>query len=92
MIRVNLGGSTSKKPAAAGKPMTPKSPSGPTNLMPVVHLLIVVAAAAVGYMYYAQLTTESADLGNQISQLQEQQRELDAIIKQGQVYEVRRRR
>lgn len=92
MIRVNLGGSTSKKPAAAaGKTMAPKAPSGPTNLMPVVHLLIIVAAAVGGYLYYAQLMAESADLGNQISTLQEQQRQLDTIIKQDQIYEVRKK-
>jgi Tfp pilus assembly protein PilN len=95
MIRVNLGGSTSKKPAAAaGKPMTPKAPrggGGSNNMMPVLHLLIIVAAAVVGYFYYAQLAAESAELTNEIGQLQQQQSQLDAIIKQNQIYEVRKK-
>lgn len=92
MIRVNLGGSTSKKPAtASSKAASARVSSGPTNLLPVVHLLIIVAAAVGGYLYYAQLTNESADLASQISSLQEQQRELDVIIKQGQVYEMKKK-
>jgi Tfp pilus assembly protein PilN len=95
MIRVNLGGSTSKKPAAAaGKPVTPKaSRSGgvSNNMMPAVNLLIIVAAAVVGYFYYSQLAAESADLTNEISQLQQQQSQLDAIIKQNQIHEVRKK-
>jgi type IV pilus assembly protein PilN len=94
MIRVNLGGATSKKPSAStpsAKAPTTRAASGPTSLLPIVHLLILVAAAVGGYLYYTKLSAENADLTSQISALQEKQRELDAVIKQNQIYEVRKK-
>jgi type IV pilus assembly protein PilN len=92
MIRVNLGGGPSKKsPAAAPKGKTPRTVTGPSNLLPVIHVLIIAVAAVGGYLYYAQLTAESANLARQMSALQQQQKELDAVIKQNQIYEVRKK-
>jgi hypothetical protein len=58
MIRVNLSGVQKRKAVvkAAGKS------SGPSNLLPVVHLLILAAAVAGGYYWYMGLKAEQDDL------------------------------
>jgi len=88
MIKVNLSGSqkkTAAKAAAVSKPS-----AGPSNAMPVLLLMVVVGAAAAGYFWHSSLTSQSADLSNRISSLQEDQKKLDVVIKQNQVYETRK--
>ena len=86
MIRVNLSG-TSKKPVVKA----PKATGGaPTAVSPLVHLMILVAAAVGGYVWYASLTAEASELTTRIGALQEEQKKLDVIIKQDQVYEARK--
>lgn len=87
MIRINLGGSP-KKPVA--KTQTVKRAAGPTSIMPLVHLVLLLGTAAYGYLWYSELTTKSADLTTHIASLQEEQRRLEAIIKQDQIYEARK--
>jgi type IV pilus assembly protein PilN len=90
MIKVNLSGSDKKTTAAAAKPAKVRTSSGPSNMLPIVHLLILVATAVGGYLWYNNLNAESALLTNRIAGLQEEQRKLDEIIKQNKVYEARK--
>jgi Tfp pilus assembly protein PilN len=85
MIKVNLIGATRKKPKAAFKiPL-------PTSSMPIVLMLIVLGCAAFGYSSYASLTGESARLDTEIQAAEARKAQLDAIIKQDQIYETRKK-
>jgi Tfp pilus assembly protein PilN len=86
MMRVNLGGSP-QKPAAAAKV---RKASNPTNVLPILHLLLVLGTAAGGYLWYANLSSQSEDLSNRIVALQAEQKRLETVIKQNQVYEARK--
>jgi type IV pilus assembly protein PilN len=86
MIRVNLSGSQKR---AVAKPVAAK-PARPSNAMPLVHVMVFVATAVVGYLWYNNLTSESVNLTNRIGALQEEQRKLDEIIKQDKIYEARK--
>src|SRR5215471_14878634 len=86
MIKVNLVGASRKK--------TAKAKSGvvvPPNVMPIVLVAIVVAAAAGGYFWYSRLVAQTKDLDSRISALQAQKLALDAVIKQDQIYETRKK-
>ena len=85
MIRINLGGSSKKPVVKAAKAAT-----GPTNFMPIIHLVLFLGTAAYGYLWYMELTTKSADLSAHIQALQEEQGKLEAIIKQNRIYEARK--
>lgn len=85
MMRVNLGGST-QKPAAAKT----QRASTPTNVWAVLHLLLILGTAAGGYLWYANLSSQSQDLSNRIASLQAEQKRLEVVIKQNQVYEARK--
>src|SRR5262245_424138 len=89
MIRVNLSGKQKKAVAKAAK-ATSSGPSTPTNALPLLHLLILVGTAIGGYLWYNSLTSQSSDLSTRIESLQEEQKKLEAIIKQDQVYEARK--
>jgi Tfp pilus assembly protein PilN len=58
--------------------------------MPIIHLALLLGTAGYGYLWYSELTSKSEDLSAHIGSLQEEQRKLDAIIKQDQVYEARK--
>ena len=62
MIRVNLAGTPKKKSGKAAA-----KAAGPSNFMPLVHLLILVGTAVAGYLWYSQLTNKTADLNTQIA-------------------------
>ena len=87
MIRVNLSGS--QKKAAAVKAVAAPA-TGPSNTLPLIHVVILLATAAGGYFWYSSLTAESAALTNRIGALQEEQKKLDDIIKQDRIYEARK--
>src|SRR5262245_5618268 len=86
MIKVNLIGAARKKTAKAGAKV-----SAPTNLLPLVLLLIVAGSAVGGYMWYSGLTTETNDLETRITSLQAQKAALDAVIKENAVFEARKK-
>jgi type IV pilus assembly protein PilN len=87
MIRVNLSGS--QKKAAAVKAVAAPA-TGPSNTLPLIHVIILLAAAAGGYFWYSNLTAQSTALTNRIGVLQEEQKKLDDIIKQDRIYEARK--
>jgi Tfp pilus assembly protein PilN len=85
MIRVNLAGTPRKKTGKAAA-----KPAGPSNLLPVIHLLIMVGTTVAGYLWYSQLTARSADLTQQIAAKETEMKALDAVIKQDAIYEARK--
>jgi len=87
MIRVNLSGS--QKKAAAVKAVAAPA-TGPSNTLPLIHVVILLAAAAGGYFWYSSLTAQSTALTSRIGALQEEQKKLDDIIKQDKIYEARK--
>jgi Tfp pilus assembly protein PilN len=91
MIKVNLSGKQQqqqqKKPVAK---VASKPSAGPSSILPLLHLVIVVGTAVGGYMWYSGLSSESTALSNRITALQEEQRKLEGIIKQNQVFETRK--
>jgi len=83
MIKVNLVGTTRKKAAKASSPIKVSMPSSVT---PVLLLGIVLAFAGGGYFWYLSLTHQSEDLSKQIRGLEARKAELEAVIKQDQVF------
>jgi Tfp pilus assembly protein PilN len=85
MIRVNLSGTPKKK---AGKAAAKSS--GPSNFLPIVHLVILVGATVFGYLWYSRLTTESADLAQQITNKEAELKMLTEVIKTDSLYQARK--
>ena len=86
MIKVNLIGTSRKKTAKAKS-----SIELPTNAMPAMLALIVAATVIGGYFWYASLSGQTRDLDSKITALQAQKASLDAVIKQNQIYEGRKK-
>src|SRR5215470_6526976 len=86
MIKVNLIGASRKKASKAKSSL-----AVPATAMPMILVTIVVASAAGGYMWYSSLTSQSKDLDSKITTLQQQKASLDAVIKQNQIYETRKK-
>jgi Tfp pilus assembly protein PilN len=84
MIKVNLAGVSRKKPKAGLKVAAPQS------MLPLVLVLIIVAAAAGGYWWYSDTSSRVEELNTQIALAEAQRQQLDAIIKQDQLYEARK--
>jgi Tfp pilus assembly protein PilN len=85
MIRVNLIGATRAKPKAQFKLPLPSSTT------PIILLLIVLGSAGFGYWWYSSLSGESTRLDTEIQAAQARKAQLDAVIKQDQIYEARKK-
>ena len=85
MIRVNLIGASRKKAKAQFKLPLPSSST------PIALLLIVLGSAVFGYSWYSGLAAESARLDVEIQAAQARKAQLDAVIKQDQIYEARKK-
>jgi Tfp pilus assembly protein PilN len=59
--------------------------------MPIVLMLIVLGSAAFGYGWYANITGEGARLDTEIGAAQARKAQLDAVIKQDQIFEARKK-
>src|SRR5215467_13635097 len=86
MIKVNLIGASRKKASRARASL-----AVPATAMPMILVTIIVASAAGGYLWYSNLTSQSKDLDTKITTLQQQKASLDAVIKQNQIYETRKK-
>jgi len=86
MIKVNLMGAGRNKAAKVRS-----SFAFPTNALPFVLFGIVIAAGLGGYFWYSSLDSQIKDLNTRIASLQKQKAALDAVIKQDQVYEARKK-
>jgi Tfp pilus assembly protein PilN len=85
MMRVNLGGATKKAATAKVAKV-----SAPTSALPILHLLLIVGTGAAGYLWYSNLSSQAEDVSNRLSHLQSEQKRLEVVIKQNQVYEARK--
>lgn len=85
MIKVNLSGGGAKKPVESGVKAAPSQ-----NALPLFLILIIAAAGVGGYWWYSGVSNRLAQLNDQIFQAEGQMRQLDAVIKQDQVYEARK--
>jgi Tfp pilus assembly protein PilN len=88
MIKVNLIGESRKKSSSSAARFTI---SMPKNAMPLVLGLVVAGAAFAGYFWYSSLSGSLARLDSEIASAQAQKAALDAVIKQDQVYETRKK-
>jgi type IV pilus assembly protein PilN len=88
MIKVNLSGRQKKTVAKA--PTVSRPSAGPSGILPILHVLILLGTAAAGYFWYSSLTSQSAELTNRIGGLQDEQKKLDVVIKQNQIFEARK--
>jgi Tfp pilus assembly protein PilN len=86
MIKVNLIGKERKKAVKTSVKI-----GMPASVTPVVLLLIVAGSAFAGYWWYSDLTGQSANLGQQIQGLEARKAALEAVIKQDQIYETRKK-
>ena len=86
MIKVNLVGAARNRSGKAGKRI-----ALPTSIMPIVMILIVAGSATAGYWWYSDVTRQSANLDEQITQGEAHKAALDVVIKQDQVYEARKK-
>lgn len=87
MIKVNLAGTAQKKTA---KPAASRAATA-ANVMPILHVAIAAAFLVGGYLWYSSLSSNIADLNVRIDQADKQRAELEAIIKQDQIYETRKK-
>ena len=86
MIRVNLIGESRRKSGGPSFKI-----SVPTSAMPLVLALIVLGAAVGGYLWYSNLDNQLKDLDGKIAAATAQKASLDAVIKQDQIYEARKK-
>jgi type IV pilus assembly protein PilN len=86
MIRVNLTGVPKKKAAKAAAAKSTQ----PSSLLPLVHVGLIALAAVGGYYWYSTLSARTTELATNIGQKEGQLRQLDAVIKQNQIYEGRK--
>jgi Tfp pilus assembly protein PilN len=84
MIRVNLAGTKKKLVKAAARS------AGPSKTLPILHLALMIGTAVGGYLWYSSLTNKTAELGQQIVAKEEEQKKLEAVIKENQIYETRK--
>lgn len=85
MIRVNLAGTLPRRAAkAAVKPSLQQR-------LPVLLILMLAGTGAFTYYSYSSLSARAADLTQQIEQAEKQRKDLEAVIKQDQMYEARKK-
>jgi Tfp pilus assembly protein PilN len=86
MIKVNLIGSGRKKQAKAGANI-----ALPKSFTPVLLILIVVGTFGGGFWWYSSLTGRETALDTETRALEARKAALDAVIKQDQIFEARRK-
>src|SRR5262245_46883514 len=86
MIKVNLLGAAKKQQSKVGASL-----SKGVNLTPIFLLLIVAGFGVGGYWWYSTLTAQAAQLDSQNRALEVRKAALEAVIKQDQVYESRKK-
>lgn len=86
MIKVNLVKATKKTQVKAARKI-----ALPASFTPIFLALIVLGFAGSGYSWYSSLSNKSADLDQQIQTLDKRKAQLDAVIKQDQIYESRKK-
>jgi Tfp pilus assembly protein PilN len=87
MIKVNLSGDPKTKDGRSPIDATP----APSRTIPLLLLLVFIGTAATGYLWYANLKSQSDDLDRQLVQLKAERDRLAAVIKQEKIYETRKK-
>ena len=90
MIKVNLAGERKKAPGRS-KSMPKFQFEMPSTFTPILLLLIALGFAGGGYWWYRSLSSEAEDLNSKIARLEARRVELEAVIKQNQVFETRKK-
>jgi Tfp pilus assembly protein PilN len=90
MIKVNLAGAK-KKSVGSGMSMPKFQFAMPATITPILLIVIALGFAGGGYWWYRSLNNESEDLTSRIQRLEARKAELEAVIKQNQVYETRKK-
>ena len=86
MIRVNLVKATKKTQVKTARKI-----ALPASFTPIFLVVIVLGFAGGGYSWYSSLSRQSADLDQQIQTLERRKAQLEAVIKQDQIYELRKK-
>jgi Tfp pilus assembly protein PilN len=86
MIKVNLSGTSRKKRTKATASL-----AMPTSVTPILLAAIFLGSIGGGYWWYSTLTGQAEDLSIRIRQAEAQKAQLEAVIKQDQVYEARKK-
>jgi Tfp pilus assembly protein PilN len=85
MIRVNLAGTSKKKLVKAAA-----RSAGPSKTLPILHLALMIGTAVGGYLWYSSLSNRTAELEQQTIAKEAEQKQLEAVIKENQIYEARK--
>ena len=88
MIEVNLIGESRKKFNRSAARFTVARPK---TAMPLGLALVVAATALAGYLWYSSLSGSLVRLESEFASARAQKAALDAVIKQDQVYETRKK-
>jgi Tfp pilus assembly protein PilN len=86
MIKVNLVGARKKTKGAGG----PKF-AMPATATPILLVAILLGSAGGGYWWWSSLNSQSAELDSKIKGLEARKAQLEAVIKQDQVFEARKK-
>jgi Tfp pilus assembly protein PilN len=84
MIRVNLAGTKKKLVKAAARS------AGPSKTLPILHLALMIGTAVGGYLWYSSVTNKTAELEQQILAKEAEQKTLEKVIAENQIYEARK--
>jgi Tfp pilus assembly protein PilN len=91
MIRVNLADNARGKGAIAAGGGSTASSQRSLNLLPLTHLIIVLGAALGGWLWYTNLTGQMETLDASIRAEEDRKRALEAVIKQEQTFQTRKK-
>jgi Tfp pilus assembly protein PilN len=87
MIKVNLVGAGRKKAPKAARVKIDM----PSSFTPIVLVLILLGFTAGGYWWWRTLTDQDETLAEQIRGLEKRKADLEAVIKQDQIFEQRKK-
>jgi type IV pilus assembly protein PilN len=87
MIKVNLSGAPKTKDGRSTVDAAPAK----SRAIPLLLLMIFIATAATGYLWYANLKAQTDDLDKQLVQLKTERDRLASVIKQERIYEARKK-
>jgi Tfp pilus assembly protein PilN len=87
MIKVNLVGAGRKKAPKAARAKIDM----PSSFTPIVLVLILLGFTAGGYWWWRTLTDQDETLAEQVRGLEKRKADLEAVIKQDQIFEQRKK-
>jgi Tfp pilus assembly protein PilN len=88
MIKINLAEVTNTKKKAA--PIGAAAPRSSGSKTPILLFLIILGTLGGGVYWYMSLTGRAAEVAEQIVQTENQLKQLEAALKQDEIYEARK--